>query len=630
MKKNNVVTQYANENNLNDEQEINIKILMISSAFVLKLLNVVVYNWKTNQFKHACIHKFRKISQLRVCLVYMSFGLQLLSLCESIANVAATNVVSTEMVDTPSDVDDDGRYGYSVATNGNFTIIGSPNDDSYNGSAYIYDHNSMEFTKLTANDGSRGDYFGYSVAIVDDIVVVGARADDDGGRASGSAYIFQYCTDTETWNQTTKLTASDAASNNWFGTSVGIAKYDDYYNVIVGRSSDKAYIFRYNSSNGGWNQHTILADDYFGSSVAIDNEFAIVGSPSDGVLGVHSGSAYMFRYEESNDSWHQFTKLIASDGGSYSYFGGCVAIHSNMTIVGALNHDNSSGSAYIFKYKEINETWIEVAKLTASDANSGDRFGYAVDIYDDLTIVGESNGEGVYVFEYNPINDTWDEIVKIIGVQSADSAVTSVSIHGNLAAVGSGYDHVMRYIGKIDDLKNPSVTVKVNYNYKTSLEITGVDGNTDHVSYAIDECNRGEIFDDNISYWLHATGCFSITFYDCDDSIVDDRTDYHGSYQIEVYNVLAAVGGYYFDSETRIICTNDIYNHVSFCITPRFCNDNQQLWTHDQSDIAMTSYQAMVNSTMRLYTADEIYIGCDGDSSCYNSRFEVCDIHYPV
>ena len=617
---------------INDKNGRQLKIDILN-VLLLIIIDIVVFNLIANQliFKHGLNVILKMKSNLGWLYVYISISITIV--------VEATNIARIDGI-SASDVLEDGDFGSSIATNGNFTIIGS-RDDSGNdaGSAYIYDHNSMQFSQITSNDGESLDYFGASVAILDNIVVVGAYWDDDAGSSSGSAYIFQYNVEMGTWNQSAKFTPSDGDEGDGFGNSVRIENYDNYYRVIVGTfSAEKAYIFRYNSSNGEWNQHAILAAkdgqafDDFGASVAVDEQFAIVGANYDDDTGYNSGSAYIFRYEDSNDSWNQFAKLTASDCIYNDRFGTSVAIHNNVTIIGAplhnLNGITEAGSAYIFKYNQTNESWIQVAKLTASDANSDANFGSEVDIYGDLVIVGASSDIGAYIFKYNLMNDTWDEITKIVGINSL-SPSESVSIYDNFFAIASSLDDTV-YIGNVYDLKNKAITVKVNYNYKTSMEIVRIDiNNTDYFSDSIDECNNFnyEIFNGSIiSYPLPVNGCYSITFRDCDDSVVNDRTDNHGGYEIEVYNILAGLGGYYFDSETRIICTNDIYNHISFCITPQFCSNNQKLWTHDESDTKMTSYQSMVNSTLTFNqnTTNDIYMTCSGDYSCYNDIFKVC------
>ena len=88
---------------------------------------------------------------------------------------------------------------------------------------------------------------------------------------------------------------------------------------------------------------------------------------------------------------------MTSDGESNSQFGTSVAIDKNIAIIGAPNHDPNgvyrAGSAYVFQYNQTNESWMEIEKLTASDTDPEDRFGYTVDIYDELAIVGALNDE---------------------------------------------------------------------------------------------------------------------------------------------------------------------------------------------------------------------------------------------
>lgn len=88
--------------------------------------------------------------------------------------------------------------------------------------------------KLVASDGALGDNFGYSVAIDGDTIVVGARYDDDKGSNSGSVYVFGWNGGTSSWSQQQKLTASDGASSDYFGFSVAIS--GDV--IVVGVYSD--------------------------------------------------------------------------------------------------------------------------------------------------------------------------------------------------------------------------------------------------------------------------------------------------------------------------------------------------------------------------------------------------------
>ena len=117
------------------------------------------------------------------------------------------------------------QLGYSLATSADLAILGAPFDDDSglnSGSAYVFDGLASwrQLAKLTALDAAAGDQFGYSVAISGDLAIVGAWGDDDGGSASGSAYIFNRSTG---WSQVAKLTASDAERGDEFGYSVAIS-----------------------------------------------------------------------------------------------------------------------------------------------------------------------------------------------------------------------------------------------------------------------------------------------------------------------------------------------------------------------------------------------------------------------
>jgi len=114
-------------------------------------------------------------------------------------------------------------FGISVSISGNTALVGASGDDDRGfrtGSAYLFDITTgNQLAKLTASDATADDRFGKSVAISGNTALVGVSGDDDAGRSSGSAYLF----DVTTGNQLAKLTASDAAANDAFGISVSIS-----------------------------------------------------------------------------------------------------------------------------------------------------------------------------------------------------------------------------------------------------------------------------------------------------------------------------------------------------------------------------------------------------------------------
>ena len=153
--------------------------------------------------------------------------------------------------------------------------------------------------KLVASDFAYLDYFGHSVAIDGNTVVVGATQSWSGG--SGSAYVFRTTDGGATYGQVAKLTAADVAMS-----------------------------------------------DSFGGSVAIDGTTIVVGAHFDDDSGSASGSAYVFRTSDGGDSYGQVAKLTASDGAAEDRFGVSVAIAGDTVMVGAYGKDDYTGGVYVF------------------------------------------------------------------------------------------------------------------------------------------------------------------------------------------------------------------------------------------------------------------------------------------
>ena len=296
------------------------------------------------------------------------------------------------------------RFGRSVAVNGETVVIGSENSESI----YIYKFNGKiwEESKIVASDGSGNAFFGQSVAVSGETVVVGAYYDDDNGSASGSAYIYQF--DGANWNET-KLLASDGATYDYFGISVSISGDT----VVIGAAGDddngtnsgSAYIYQFDGTN--WNETKLLpsdgeSTDDFGGRVAASQNIIVVSATSDDDNGEGSGSAYIYEFDGAN--WNE-TKLLASDGESSDDFSRSVAVNGETVVVGADSNDDNglnSGSAYIYQFDGTN--WNET-KLLPSDGSSNDNFGESVSVSNDAVVVGApedddngSNSGSAYIF----------------------------------------------------------------------------------------------------------------------------------------------------------------------------------------------------------------------------------------
>jgi esterase/lipase superfamily enzyme len=293
------------------------------------------------------------------------------------------------------------KFGHSVAISGNYAIVGAygNSDDGYqSGSAYIFNVTTgVEIHKLTASDASANDRFGWFVGIDGDYAIVGAPQHDNIDSNIGSAYIFNVTTG----QQLQKLTSSDAAADDQFGYSVAIsgnyAIVGAWLDDDGGAVSGSAYIF--NVTTGQQLQKLTANDaavaDKFGESVAISGNYAIVGTRYDDDGGNESGSAYIFNVTTGE----QLHKLTASDAYANDYFGFSVAISGNYAIVGAYQDDDNgtdSGSAYIFNVT----TGEQLHKLTANDGGASDRFGWSVGISGIYAITGATlnDDESIGIF----------------------------------------------------------------------------------------------------------------------------------------------------------------------------------------------------------------------------------------
>ncbi len=286
---------------------------------------------------------------------------------------------------------------------------------NFSGSAYVHQRdqggvdNWGHVTKIT--DGTPGDQFGFSIAISGDTAIVGARDFDCGaGNNCGAAYVYQRDQGgTDNWGLVTQITAFDAAEFDRFSFSVAISGDTAIVGAIGdddnGSSSGSAYVYQRNeggANNWGLVRKITASDgaelDDFGSSVAISGDTAIVGATGDDDNGGDSGSAYVYQRDQGGvDNWGQVTKITACDAAALDRFGLSVAISGDTAIVGAKDdddHGSTSGSAYVYRRDEGGvDNWGQGTKLTASDSAAGDQFGRSVAISGDTKIVGANQDD---------------------------------------------------------------------------------------------------------------------------------------------------------------------------------------------------------------------------------------------
>jgi Ca2+-binding RTX toxin-like protein len=325
------------------------------------------------------------------------------------------------------------ELGQSVAIDGDTAVVGAPGDDSDAGAVYVFERTGTTWAatqRLVAPDGVGDDRFGFSVAISDDTIIVGAP---DANANLGSVYAFSFHSMSSSYEFDVEFgptpTAGDLEIH--FGQSVALddgvlvvgAPFDDFDDdgtIISDAGSIQLFV---RSAADSWSdgpKHYAAgarAADEFGRVVAISDDRIVAGAPGFDVttpsLINAVGAAYAMTRSGTSIATEQ--RLMASDFVSNDQFGSSVAIDGTTIVVGSPLADqpslSSTGAAYAFV--EGVGGWSQQAKLTHSALVGGDTAGRSVAIEGDLVAVGATgyditlNDQNGGVFVYRRSGSTW-------------------------------------------------------------------------------------------------------------------------------------------------------------------------------------------------------------------------------
>ena len=307
---------------------------------------------------------------------------------------------------------------------------------------------------LKASNTGPGDLFSTAIAFDGDTLVVGAPFEDSNvtgnpadNTASGSGAVYVFTKSAGVWSQQAYLKASNIGAGDNFGTSVAL----DGDTLVVGSpfessnatgvngnqadnsASGSGAVYVFTRSGGVWSQQAYLkasnaeAGDNFGTSVALNGNMLVVGSPfeSSNATGVNgnqadnsaSGSGAVYVFTRSVGVWSQQAYVKASNTEAGDQFGKSVALSGETLVVGASGEDSAltgvttnspneaatgngagnSGAVYVLTRSA--GVWSQQAYLKASNAQIGDDFGGSVALSSDTLVVGasleDSNATGV-------------------------------------------------------------------------------------------------------------------------------------------------------------------------------------------------------------------------------------------
>ena len=346
------------------------------------------------------------------------------------------------------------NFGWSVGIDGDTIVVGAPRQGSTlnsKGSAYVYTRSGgvwLFTAELSASEplGSGANYFGYSVGVKGDTIVVGSPSSfaGSGGSDTGAAYVFARTGGV--WSAQAKLWALDAAEYDIFGRSVAV----DGGTIVVGAdgcdsattsNSGAAYVFLDHGASLWWQQAKLVAPEVstnagFGRAVGITGDTVVVGAPGVGPdLSRGSLPACAYVFARTGTTWNQQAQLTTPQAERAYGLGWSVAINDARTI--ALGAPDScvlgrsvAGSVVIFS--PWDDGWAEQEWMAENSPARGDEFGIAVALDGDSLAVGaQSVSSGTtfdgraYVYDLNHLY-VYDQAV--VGITVPRKVVLSAAV----------------------------------------------------------------------------------------------------------------------------------------------------------------------------------------------------------
>ena len=264
----------------------------------------------------------------------------------------------------------------------------------------------VENQKIVPTQGSSEEYFGGSISLKDGYLVSAASRDNTEGFDAGAVYFFEQSLSGE-WEESQFITAPDGSGADRLGFAVAIGESGGVYYLFAsapfddnanGQDAGSVYVYALDDSFQWQLEGTLIANDgaandLFGVSLAVDSDQLLVGA--EGCNG-STGAAYIFELDGKN-GWEQAFKLEPDDGGFFDYYSRDLDLSDDLIVIGSPSHDiqgSQNGAAYVYEKTSLitgGESWQLKDKLSDSNGSSGDRFGRAISISGDSSILIGAN-----------------------------------------------------------------------------------------------------------------------------------------------------------------------------------------------------------------------------------------------
>jgi gliding motility-associated-like protein len=302
-------------------------------------------------------------------------------------------------------------FGNSIRLSEDYLVVGAPDlsvlGAENNASVYVYskdNNNNWGNEQMISYPNDGFNWFGFSVSLSGNTIVTGDISDNEQANNAGAAYVYEVDGNGQ-WNFKQKLVPNDAIPSLFFGNTVYVSQ--DYIAVqslglIFSDLDGFVYMFKKDNA-GNWNftqkiePNTEITSYRFGSSISMYGDYLVIGNKTYSEEILLQGAVHIYK-KDSNGIWSNETILTAPDGMEQDYFGESVSLYENTLIVGApYTDDFGENSGSVYVYElDGNGNWNMEQKILASDEQESATFGYSVQIHDNKFIVGALSHDGLY------------------------------------------------------------------------------------------------------------------------------------------------------------------------------------------------------------------------------------------
>jgi hypothetical protein len=308
-------------------------------------------------------------------------------LAAAIAASGSLGATETSILVSPN-VAPGAEMAYAVGVEGTWVVMGAPGENAVTGAVYAIDCSTLpcaEPLRIAPGDLLPDHAFGTAISISGDTFAATAP-----GAEPGAAYIYVH--DAGGWTEQARLTPSGGSSGEHFGASVSLS--GDRVAVGADRATnDRGAVYVFVRSGTDWIQEARLtasdaaAHDGFGSSVALDGDTLLAGAPIKHLAAPGSyanGAVYAFTRQAGG--WAEQAKLLPASSANGDLFGFAVDLDGDRAVIGAPYALAGQGTAYIFSRNGT--AWTQQTQLDSVSGAAGDEFGWSVAFGEDRVVVG--------------------------------------------------------------------------------------------------------------------------------------------------------------------------------------------------------------------------------------------------